>query len=794
MLTQMIRIFGIVQGVGFRPFVHRLATRFGLLGTVANKGSFVEVFLQCPHANHRESREEFLHSLRKEAPKRSLIMKIQQEELDLPPFSAFSIIESEKEEGAIFVSPDIAICPDCHKELFTPANRRFLHPFINCTACGPRLSILESMPYDRERTSMHSFPMCEACHEEYTNPATRRFDAQPVCCHACGPRVYLYALEEEKAFPVIAKDKEAIRLSRKALMEGKILAIKGIGGFHLACDAHNDEAVARLRKRKHRPFKPFALMMKDDTTVRHYCLLSKEADELLKGWQKPILILDRKEKETGNESLSSHLAPHNPTLGLMLPYTPLHLLLFSLPDGQSMTDCLVMTSGNISGAPICHTDALVQKELCGIADLVLSNNRDIRIRCDDSVVDGRKDLALIRRSRGYAPLPHMLSQSWQGSVLGIGSELKNTFCLGKNDLFYCSPHVGDLSDVRTCDALKETITRLCDLLEIQPSVVACDTHPAYSSVLLAKELDLPLFPIQHHHAHILSCLAENDTVEPVIGIALDGTGDGQDGTIWGGEILHVNGTQFSRLLSLSPFPHTGGDTASREGWRIAVSLLAEAYGVEEAQKKAHSLGLSEEAIRMQALLTQKRINTVFSTSSGRLFDAVSALLGYTLFSSYEGHAAQSLQFGAERALKRQERLAVDEKFLPFERKTNVGAPLWLPTNELFYTIAEKANAFAKKGVLEDNRDILALFFHKAFASIMISGACHAREITGLTHCALSGGVMQNSLLTHLLKEGLEANGFRVLQHRLIPANDGGISLGQAVYAMMSIQRNDETTE
>ncbi|MCR4667116.1 MAG: carbamoyltransferase HypF [Desulfovibrio sp.] len=775
MASSLIRIAGIVQGVGFRPFIHRLAVSHGLKGTVANKGSFVEVRAE----GSSESIRTLIADIPRLAPERSLIMKIRSEDMEEEGFSDFSIIESEREDGDIFVSPDIGICKRCQNELFDPGDRRYLHPFINCTACGPRLTILSSMPYDRERTSMRIFPMCSACEEEYTNPETRRFDAQPVCCHDCGPRLTLL---DHEGTPV-ARDQSAIQHVRKALMEGKIVAIKGIGGFHLACDARNRAAIERLRERKRRPSKAFAVMVRDSECAASVCRVSDKARELLTSWQKPIVILERREEKTSTP-LPDILAPDGNTLGLMLPYTPLHLLLFSYPDATPMTDALVMTSANAQGAPICHTEELVRKELGGIADAVLTNNRDIRLRCDDTVLDGREAPRMIRRSRGYAPLPCILQRPWKGEVLGIGSELKNTFCLAKNDLFYPSPHVGDLGDVRTCDALKESIRTMASLLEIHPSVIACDTHPRYNSVMIAEELGLPLIRVQHHHAHILSCLAEHDVWTPALGIALDGTGDGQDGTIWGGELLMVQGSRFKRLASVTPFLHVGGDTASREGWRIAVSFLQEAMGEEEARETACRLHLATDTeARIQAMLTKKRFNAVGSTSAGRIFDAVSAILGFARTSSYEGQAAMLLQAAAERARNREH---VREEESLRNNTGPVGAPLLLPTTDLLLEMVQKALPAREHGdqnVMED----LAYLFHERLSAMLARAASDLAATEGLQTIALSGGVFQNRLLEDLLSARLREKGFRVLTQSLVPANDGGICLGQAVCAMECIQ-------
>ena len=804
MQSLVIRIFGIVQGVGFRPFVHRLAMEHELLGTVANKGSLVEVFVQA-REGLADKVEHFLADLTRRAPKRSLIMKVTREACDLAPFTDFAIIESEKEKGDIFVSPDIAICEDCAAELWDPTNRRYLHPFINCTACGPRLSILDGMPYDRERTSMRNFPMCEACSQEYHDPKTRRYDAQPVCCHDCGPHLTLedtqgrsIASYEELCarFPRVQTLAHTsfslshallpIHLARLALASGAIVAIKGIGGFHLACAADNDDAVKELRARKHRPSKPFAIMLRNLAAIKAICRVSAKEEELLTGWQKPIVLLEHVDQG----ALSSLLAPGNPTLGVLLPYTPLHHLLFDLPDGLSFPKALVMTSGNISGAPICHTEAQVRQELGAITDLVLGHNREIRVRCDDSVICclGEKTWPL-RRSRGYAPLPQVLTQDFHGSVLAVGSELKNTFCLARDNLFYLSPHVGDLEDVRTVDALLATITRLEELLEITPSAIACDTHPSYTSRRVAEELShkrgIPLIFCQHHISHILSCMAEHDVFSPVLGLALDGTGDGQDGTIWGGELILCDLTQSKRLASLTPFPHTGADLASREGWRVAVSMLTELLGEEKTLSAFSQLGVhtasshSEKELALQSLLTRRRLNTVFSTSCGRLFDATSAILGIAEVSRFEGEAAMQLQFAAERALKRGDSpITLSQK--PLRKNDADGASYHMPQGELFVALLEEA----LRGC---DRDRLALSFHESLATMLVQACVLAREETGVGTCALTGGVFQNRLLARLVFTKLTKQGFRVLCHHTVPANDGGLALGQAVYAMQQLQ-------
>lgn len=781
LITKIIRVYGIVQGVGFRPFVSRIADRAGVTGSVANKGSYVEIYVRGTDAQH----SVFLHDLEHEAPERSAILKIDVSECENIVFHGFDIIESEKETGDIFVSPDIATCPKCRKELFDPANRRYMHPFINCTACGPRLTILDAMPYDRERTSMGEFPMCPECEFEYTHAETRRYDAQPVCCNDCGPEVYLLGRRE--------RGREAITFVRRAIMEGKIIAIKGIGGFHLCCDAANEAAVSRLRELKHRPAKPFAVMMRNLETVKAECEVDIWQEEVLDGHQKPIVLLKRRPESR----LASSVAPDNPKVGVMLPYAPVQMLLFEYNDDVQMTtDCFVMTSGNVSGAPICRTDEDAQKELSSFCDIILSHNRKIRLRADDSVMDFYEEKPyMIRRSRGYAPLPVMMSENWKGQVLAVGGELKNTFCIGKNQLLYPSPYVGDMADPRTVRALEESILRMEELLETKPELVVCDMHPKYNTTVVAEAQGIPLLQVQHHYAHILSCMAENDVpmTEKVIGVSFDGTGYGTDQTIWGGEILAASYQEFERLGSISPFLQIGGDASAKEGWRIAVSMINDLYK-ETAPQVVQKLHLCEPQMQSLYLQMAKRgINSVVSTSAGRLFDAVSAILGIRTCSTFEGEASTTLEFRAEAYEAEVLRRGSDpeeeiERFIrEHEMETELSGVsdsdisetdgrFLLPTDRLVHFIIGQR----LKGV-EACR--LAYLFHAVLAKQIVSGCQRASNKTGLTACALSGGVFQNQLLLKLCVRRLEQEGFTVYRHSLIPPNDGGLALGQAAAGM-----------
>lgn len=755
MKTEMIRVYGIVQGVGFRPFVSREASDLGLFGTVANKGSYVEIHAQ----GSEKAVEDLKKALENRPPERSVIMEIISAHLDEPPFDSFEIIDSEKEKGDIFVSPDIAVCEKCKAELFDKTNRRYLHPFINCTQCGPRLTIMDSMPYDRVRTTMADFPMCKDCEDEYTDPATRRYDAQPVCCNKCGPEVYIIGSEKKGA--------QAITAAREAVMAGKIIAVKGIGGFHLCCDAKNEGAVKRLRELKNRPAKPLAVMLKDISAARRECNFGEVQEKLLTGWQKPIVLLDKKT----NGSLCESVAPDNPTVGVMLPYAPLHLLLFDYDDGVEMTDSLVMTSGNVRGAPICRNDEDALSEIAGFCDLILSHNRRILIRSDDTVMDTFEGKPyIIRRSRGYAPLPVMTSCGDKGQTLAIGGELKNTFCIRKGSLYYLSSYVGDMADIRTVKALEESVKRMCELLEATPQNVVCDMHPKYNTVAFAEGLDLPLKKVQHHYAHILSCMAENDYSEKVIGVSYDGTGFGTDGTIWGGEILLCDRTGFERMGSIKPFMQVGGDLSSKEGWRIAAMIAGSAYG-ESGGEICEKLGIcTAKEYKLLSIMAEKKVNAVSSTSAGRLFDAASAVLGIRRSSTFEGEASMALQFAAEKFSR--EPFGIYE---PMEKLTaEKEGRIMLCTQALIKRLCQGMQN-------SEDKNRLAYEFHSLLADMTAQACRTISERTGVKVCALSGGVFQNKLLLKMVKCRLEKMGLRVLIHSLVPANDGGIALGQAFY-------------
>ena len=758
MVTKRIKVYGIVQGVGMRPTVARHAASLGIKGSVSNLGPYVEIYAQGEDQNVGR----FIDLIKNEPPKRAAILKMDVKEKDVPEYKDFSIIESAKTSGEIFVSPDIAICDECLSELFDRNNRRYLHPFINCTCCGPRLTILDALPYDRERTSMKEFPMCPECAKEYYDPATRRYDAQPVCCNDCGPEVFILDDAENR------KGREAITYTRKVIANGGIAAIKGIGGFHLACNAYDNDAVRRLRELKHRPSKPFALMMRDEEEVLKNCYIEDYQRDILKGHQKPIILLKCKE----DSLVAEQAAPDNPMIGCMLPYAPVQSLIFDYDDGIEMPRCLVMTSGNLSGLPICRNDDDARREIKEYCDVILTHNRKIRLRADDSVMDfydGRP--YMIRRSRGYAPLPFMMTRSFKGSVIAYGGELKNTFCVAVNSLMYPSSYIGDLTDLKGKNALKESAERMLTLLETKPTHAVCDLHPSYNSSAAAEESGLKLIRVQHHYAHILSCMAENDHTDEVIGISLDGTGYGTDGTIWGGEILKCSLDGFERKGHIRPFLHTGGDIASREGYRIAISMLIDIFG-DEAEDKCNELGLIRQgAFRTYKTMHDKKINTAVSTSCGRLFDAASAILGIRYEQSFEGEAATALEFKAME-------YEGDKVF----ECTDLTDGDVIATDMIIRYLAEEK-------LKESDIRKLAYAFHYMLAKGVARMAVAKSD--GIKTAALSGGCYQNKLLTRLTEKELKENGFNVLLHSMVPPNDGGIALGQALYGMHKINNQED---
>jgi hydrogenase maturation protein HypF len=758
-----IRVEGVVQGVGFRPFVYSLAIRLGLAGWVGNDldGVFAEV--EGPAGQIRD----FLAALERDAPPLARVERVSAQSIEPDGRPGFAIVASDTDgPRRALVSADSATCADCLRELADPADRRFGYPFINCTNCGPRFTIVRDVPYDRPLTTMAGFVMCAACAAEYHDPADRRFHAQPVCCPACGPRLRLLAADGTELPGPDGTPDAALAGAVAALAAGRVLAVKGLGGYHLAVDAASEQAAALLRARKHREDKPFAVMASDLAAARALCEVDDVAASLLTSPRRPIVLLPRRDAGPPRDTeppparLAAAVAPGNRQLGVILPYTPLHHLL--LRDfGRPM----VLTSGNVSDEPIAYQDADALARLAGIADVFLIHDRPIHIRTDDSVVRpfrGRE--AVLRRSRGYVPEPLAMATRFRRPVLACGAELKNTFCLGREDRAFLSHHVGDLENYETLRSFTEGIGHFRRLFDVAPQIVAHDLHPEYLSTKYALEQDeCVLAGVQHHHAHIASCLADNGEAGPVIGVAFDGTGYGTDGTIWGGEFLLADLSDAERAGHLAGVPMPGGAAAIRQPWRMAAAYLDAAFpgglpaGLDVA---ARNSGTWPDVVT----LARRGVNAPMTSSAGRLFDAVAALLGVRDAINYEGQAAVEL-----------EQLAATSAPDPYPAAITDGPPLTVAGSDLVRAAAEDLLA----GV---PREVIGARFHQGVAA-MIGEVCGLlRDRSGLVTVALSGGVFQNLLLLGTVVDLLEKTGFRVLTHSRIPPNDGGISLGQAVVA------------
>jgi hydrogenase maturation protein HypF len=749
-----ILVRGQVQGVGFRPFVYRLAKRFEIRGSVANNGDGVVIRAMAGE----DALSAFIRTVIEEAPPLARIAGI-----ETRPFRAglkytdFSILESERGRDAFaYIPPDVAACPRCLGELDDPKDRRYRYPFINCTDCGPRYSIIESVPYDRERTSMRAFQMCDDCQNEYHNPGDRRFHAEPNACWRCGPSLGWHGKDGEK----IETD-DPIREAATALKQGKIVAIKGLGGFHLAVDASNEEAVADLRARKGRPSKPLAVMAADLETARHICDIDALESEALISPAGPIVLLKRR---TGT-GLATNLAPGISDVGVMLPYTPLHHLIFAHADAPRV---IVLTSGNLSGEPIVRDNNEALDRLSGIADFFLIHDREIVNRLDDSVVRqtaGR--IRLIRRSRGYAPAPISLGLE-HPQIIAMGGLLKNTFCLSKGHSAILSQHIGDLDTPETIDFFEETIGRLKTLFNIQPEAVACDLHPDYPGTRYARGLGLPIYPVQHHHAHAVSVMAEYGLKGPCISVVLDGAGLGPDRTVWGGEVLLADLTGFRRLARLGHLMLPGGDAAAREPWRMAMSAVFAAFGPDGLERAVHSFP-SISSVKRDTLASMliNRINTPLTSSCGRLFDAVSALLGLCVTAGYEGEAAMGLEAISLNAIDEREIMTY-----PIDIREDEGL-----------IVLDQASMI--RSVLRDIEDAVSpAMIGFSFHIWLVNGVCAVvkmfAEKTGIKDVALGGGCMQNKIILEGLIKRLGETGLVVYAGESVPANDGGLSLGQLV--------------
>jgi hydrogenase maturation protein HypF len=747
--SKKININGIVQGVGFRPFVYKLAKAHQLKGQVANTASGVLLHIEGPGENI----ESFCRKLKENAPPLSHITDIVIQSAPLIHYRNFSIIHSKTGTHRFtLISPDMSICDDCKRELFDPMDRRFRYPFINCTNCGPRYTIIDDIPYDRPKTSMRQFTMCPQCQHEYDDPEDRRFHAQPNACSLCGPRISLHGRMGEAIFA-----ENPVEQAATFLKQGFVLAIKGLGGFHLAVDAENAVAVQTLRKRKLREEKPLAVMSYDLPTIEQYAHISRAEAVILTSPQRPIVLLRKKE----NTPLAVEISPGNLTVGAMLPYTPLHYLLL-----KNNFTALVMTSGNLSEEPIAidNTDAF--DRLKNIADYFLIHDRDIYLRSDDSVVKRMGNtMRFFRRSRGYVPVPVFLEAKIR-PVLACGAALKNTICLTKENYAFLSQHVGDLENLATYRFFKKTIAHLKRILSIEPEIVAFDMHPDYLSTQYAKEQEQTAkVAVQHHHAHIVSCMAENKVSESVIGLSFDGTGYGTDGKIWGGEIMLARYEQFDRLAHLSYAAMPGGAAAIKEPWRMAISYLYRTYGKELFNLNLPLIqGMEENKIRIIVEMIEKKVNSPETSSLGRLFDAVAAIAGIRDRVAYEGQAAMELEMAAgEPGEEIYEYDLISENVLKIEPQP----------------IIEGIVKDIQKGVAVSR---ISAKFHATLIR-MFSQLCERLKTeTRIERVALSGGVFQNSILLTGLKKSLEEQGMVVLTHEKVPTNDGGIALGQAVIA------------
>ena len=746
-----LTINGIVQGVGFRPFIYQLARRHGLAGEVANTTAGVSLVLEGP----ADRIQCFIDDLPRRKPPLAHIVEISTTPARVKGFTAFSIVKSRgSATRATLISPDVMVCDDCLAEMRDPADRRFGYPFINCTNCGPRYTIIDDVPYDRPKTSMRHFTMCTRCQAEYDDPDNRRFHAQPNACPVCGPRVTLC-----DAQGTAIETDDPIGDAARRIRDGRIVAVKGLGGFHLAVDAANDKAVMRLRERKHREEKPLALMCDSLARIRSIAQVNPAEERLLTSIQRPIVLLEKR----ADTPIAASVAPGNRCFGIMLPYAPLHHLLLDVGF-----TALVMTSANLSEEPIAIDNAEALRRLGNIADDFLIHDRDIYLRSDDSIVRHSAGfMRPLRRSRGYVPVPVFLKDELP-KVLACGAELKNTVCLTRGRQAFVSQHIGDLENRATDDFFRLTIGHLKRILDIAPEVVACDLHPDYLSTRYAREtVDLPVVAVQHHHAHIAACMAENKADGPVIGLAFDGTGLGTDGTIWGGEVLVADYQGFTRAAHLQAVPMPGSSAAIREPWRMALGHLRAAFGeIPDLTDLPLDRFADPQPIRIVLQMMEKQLNSPLTSSLGRLFDAVAAIVGLRGRVAFEGQAAIQLEAIAD---------DTETGRYPFAWDDDASGPMIIPSAPMI------------QAVVEDVRDgrspaVISARFHNTLVVLFDALCRELRNRTAIDQVALSGGVFQNDRLLTGLSSALAKSGFTVLTHRLVPANDGGLSLGQAVIA------------
>jgi hydrogenase maturation protein HypF len=766
-----IHISGIVQGVGFRPFIYSSAKHHQLTGWVRNTSAGVDIEVEGKHT----SIQAFIHDINTKFPPLAAINSLLISEKEPQGYSEFQILESTPIPGEFIpISPDVGLCEDCYKELIDPSNRRYLYPFINCTNCGPRYTIINDIPYDRPLTTMAGFPMCPACTAEYNDPLNRRFHAQPTACSDCGPWIWIETLDfsDNKNQKKQSTDLVLTEAHRR-LNSGQILAIKGLGGFHLACNAQDERVVSLLRERKQRVDKPFAVMMPDFETIKQHCYLSEGERIALLSHEKPIVILKRKKIST----IAASIAPNQDTIGVMLPYTPLHHLLFQTLNGNDLTPlALVMTSGNLSDEPIAVDNDEAHQKLASLADAFLLHNRPIQTRCDDSVTRMIKSsneteyLHFIRRARGYTPRP--IELIWDSvPTLAVGGELKNTFCLTRQRYAFPSQYIGDMQNYETLQWFESSISHLQHLLRIQPQLLACDKHPDYLSTRYAHDratqTQTPLIEVQHHHAHIASVMVENQHPQgiPVIGLAFDGTGYGDDGNIWGGEFFIATYQSYQRLFHLEYMPLPGGDISTKSPARIALAYLFQSGIDWYPELTCVNHFCPEDRIRLLAQLTHK-INTPVTSSMGRLFDAVASLTGIRQTINYEAQAAIELEASAKQD---------EESSYPFTVNGNVISITPLLESVVYEVLSGIPGS------------VIAARFHNTVIQMVYQIVELINMKSSIKIVALSGGVWQNSHLLTRTIALLSKGGYTVLTHRRVPTNDGGISLGQAAIAHFSTQ-------
>jgi len=740
--TYLITITGLIQGVGFRPFVHRLAVASALTGWVNNTNVSVQICVNC----RKQALQDFIRGIHTESPPASKIESLEYRQVDDEEFVDFRIIESEDLSDAITeISPDIAVCSDCLEDMKTQPNRMD-YPFLNCTNCGPRFTIVRELPYDRGNTTMQPFEMCESCASEYGDVLDRRFHAQPTACCICGPEYELWTVEER--ITVIG---EILETTARLIDHGGIVSIKGLGGFFMACDALNEDAVRRMRDSKHREGKPFAVMFRSLKDVKIYCHLTSSEGNELSSWRRPIVILNERKE------LAPSVSNGFSTIGAMLPYMPFHYLLFSRMD----TPAIVLTSGNLSDEPILMENKQAEEILGPVSGAVLGYNRDIHNRCDDSVVMVISEQPrLLRRSRGYVPNPIRLDLETEG-IFAAGAELVNCFCMGKGEQAILSQHIGDLKNFETYEFYRETFERFSNTFRLKPSMAAHDLHPDYLSTRFALDLELPAIPVQHHHAHIASVMAEHKLDEKIIGVSFDGTGLGDDGNIWGSEFLVCDLDVYERITHLAYMPMPGGDLAAKEPWRMAVSLLYSAYGKDLLSLDLSFLRLIP-APDLQLLLQaiEKGVNCPLTSGAGRLFDAVAAMLDLCQVSLFHAEAPMRLENIAD---------MTSDGAYPYGKGTSID------TDPIIRGITDDI-------LMGRNPSVISGRFHQTISEIILDTVTRIREDTGINKVALSGGTFQNRLISTLVEPSLQENGFQVYVPMKVPANDGGIALGQLAIA------------